>query len=97
MIGLGSIFYFVGLARLPVSVAVGASNAYIAVTVLLSILIVHDLLPLPSSPRGEIVVRSIHHRHEMGFFAYKLSQTSLPQLIVRYSPGTTDCTILTGM
>jgi hypothetical protein len=38
----------------------------IAVTVLLSILIAHDLLSLPSSPRGEIVVRSIHHRHDVG-------------------------------
>jgi drug/metabolite transporter (DMT)-like permease len=44
MIGLGSIFYFLGLTRLPVSVAVGASNAYIVVTVLLSVLVAHDVL-----------------------------------------------------
>jgi drug/metabolite transporter (DMT)-like permease len=44
MIGLGSIFYFLGLTRLPVSVAVGASNAYIVVTVFLSVVLAHDVL-----------------------------------------------------
>jgi drug/metabolite transporter (DMT)-like permease len=44
MIGLGAIFYFLGLTRLPVSVAVGASNAYILVTVLLSVVVAHDVL-----------------------------------------------------
>jgi drug/metabolite transporter (DMT)-like permease len=44
MIGLGSVFYFLGLTRLPVSVAVGASNAYIVITVLLSVLVAHDVL-----------------------------------------------------
>lgn len=45
MIGLGSIFYFLGLTRLPVSVAVGAANAYVVVTVLLSVFIGHAGLP----------------------------------------------------
>ncbi len=41
MIGLGSIFYFLGLTRLPVSIAVGAANGYVVVTVLLSVLVGH--------------------------------------------------------
>ncbi|MGI8825692.1 MAG: EamA family transporter [Chloroflexota bacterium] len=44
MIGLGSIFYFLGLTRLPISIAVGAANGYVVVTVLLSVLIGHAAL-----------------------------------------------------
>jgi len=44
-IGLGSIFYFLGLMRLPVSMAVGLANGYVVVTVLLSVLIGHATLP----------------------------------------------------
>ena len=36
MIGIASVFYFLGLQRLPVSVAAATSNAYIVVTVVLS-------------------------------------------------------------
>lgn len=36
MIGAGSVFYFLGLRGLPVSIAAASSNAYIVVTVLLS-------------------------------------------------------------
>jgi drug/metabolite transporter (DMT)-like permease len=36
MIGIASVFYFLGLQRLPVSVAAATSNASIVVTVLLS-------------------------------------------------------------
>lgn len=45
MIGLGSIFYFLGLTRLPVSIAVGAANGYVVITVLLAVLIGHAALP----------------------------------------------------
>lgn len=45
MIGLGSIFYFLGLMRLPVSIAVGLANGYVVVTILLSVLIGHATLP----------------------------------------------------
>ncbi len=47
MIGLGSIFYFLGLQRLPVSVAAAASNAYMVVTVLLSVVVLHEVLAWP--------------------------------------------------
>lgn len=39
MVGVGAIVYFQGLTRLPVSIAVGAANGYVVVTVLLSVLI----------------------------------------------------------
>lgn len=45
MIGLGSIAYFLGLQQLPVSVAAAVSNAYMVVTVLLSIVVLHEVLP----------------------------------------------------
>jgi len=45
MIGLGSIFYFLGLMRLPVSITVGVANGYVVVTILLSVLIGHAALP----------------------------------------------------
>ncbi len=44
MIGLGSIFYFLGLTRLPVSIAVGAANGYVVITVLLAVLVGHAAL-----------------------------------------------------
>jgi uncharacterized membrane protein len=47
MIGLGSIFYFLGLERLPVSIAAAASNGYVVVTVLLSALLLHEALAWP--------------------------------------------------
>jgi|SRR5579884_523248 len=47
MLGLGSIFYFLGLQRLPVSVAAAGSNAYMVVTVLLSIVVLHEVLARP--------------------------------------------------
>ena len=47
MIGLGSIAYFVGLTRLPVSVAATVGDTYIVVTVLLSFLFLHDTITLP--------------------------------------------------
>jgi drug/metabolite transporter (DMT)-like permease len=45
MIGLGSICYFLGLTRLPVSIAVGAANGYVVITILLGVLIGHEGLP----------------------------------------------------
>jgi drug/metabolite transporter (DMT)-like permease len=45
MIGLGSICYFLGLTRLPVSIAVGAANGYVVVTILLGVLIGHEGFP----------------------------------------------------
>ena len=47
MIGLGSIFYFLGLERLPVSIAAAASNGYMVATVLLSVLLQHEALGWP--------------------------------------------------
>ncbi|MGH2449522.1 MAG: EamA family transporter [Chloroflexota bacterium] len=44
LIGAGSVFYFVGLQKLPVSVAVTVANAYILVTVALSLFFLHDRL-----------------------------------------------------
>lgn len=44
MIGLGSVFYFLGLRHLPVSVAAAISNAYVVVTILLSVLFLHQRL-----------------------------------------------------
>ncbi len=45
MIGLASICYFLGLTRLPVSIAVGAGNGYVVVTILLAVFIGHEGLP----------------------------------------------------
>jgi bacterial/archaeal transporter family protein len=47
MIGAGSIFYFLGLQGLPVSVAAATSNAYMVVTILLSTLVLHEVLAWP--------------------------------------------------
>lgn len=47
MIGIGSIFYFFGLSKLPVSVAATAANAYVVITVLLSIIVLHDTMTIP--------------------------------------------------
>jgi drug/metabolite transporter (DMT)-like permease len=44
MVGTASVFYFLGLRGLPVSVAAASSNAYIVITVLLSTLVLHQLL-----------------------------------------------------
>ena len=44
MIGTASVFYFLGLRGLPVSVAAASSNAYIVITVLLSTLLLHQPL-----------------------------------------------------
>ena len=44
MVGTASLFYFLGLRGLPVSVAAASSNAYIVITVLLSTLVLHQLL-----------------------------------------------------
>lgn len=46
LIGGGSVFFFLGLRRLPVAVAATVANAYILVTVLLSVLFLHDHLTL---------------------------------------------------
>jgi drug/metabolite transporter (DMT)-like permease len=59
MIGAASVFYFLGLRGLPVSVASAASNASVVVTVVLSAIFLHQ--PLwpgpgrgagPDAPRG---------------------------------------------
>jgi uncharacterized membrane protein len=47
MIGVGSIFYFLGLQGLPVSAAAAMSNAYMVVTILLSTLVLHEVLAWP--------------------------------------------------
>lgn len=49
MIGVGSIFYFLGLTKLPVSVAATIANGYIVITVVLSILVLHDSMTLPKA------------------------------------------------
>jgi drug/metabolite transporter (DMT)-like permease len=47
MIGVGSIFYFLGLQGLPLSIAAATSNAYMVVTILLSTLVLHEVLAWP--------------------------------------------------
>jgi drug/metabolite transporter (DMT)-like permease len=54
MIGIASVFYFLGLAGLPVSVAAASSNAYIVVTVLLSTIFPRQ--PLTRDRGGAIVL-----------------------------------------
>jgi drug/metabolite transporter (DMT)-like permease len=54
MIGIASVFYFLGLAGLPVSVAAASSNAYIIVTVLLSTIFLRQ--PLTRDRGGAIVL-----------------------------------------
>jgi drug/metabolite transporter (DMT)-like permease len=44
MIGTASVFYFLGLRGLPVSVAAASSNAYVIVTVVLSAIFLHQPL-----------------------------------------------------
>jgi drug/metabolite transporter (DMT)-like permease len=44
MIGAASVFYFLGLRGLPVSIASAASNASVVVTVMLSAIFLHQLL-----------------------------------------------------
>ena len=47
MVGVASIFYFLGLQGLPVSIAAATSNAYMVVTILLSTLVLHEVLAWP--------------------------------------------------
>ncbi|MDQ2744290.1 MAG: EamA family transporter [Chloroflexota bacterium] len=47
LIGIGTIFYFYGLAKLPVSVAATIANAYVLVTIALAIIVLHDQMTLP--------------------------------------------------
>jgi len=54
MVGLASVFYFLGLRGLPVSVAAAASNVYIVITVLLSTLLLHQ--PLTKARGGAVAV-----------------------------------------
>jgi hypothetical protein len=42
MVGLASLFYFLGLRSLPVSVAAATANSYIVITVLLSTFVLHQ-------------------------------------------------------
>jgi uncharacterized membrane protein len=54
MVGAASVFYFLGLRSLPVSVAAAASNSYIVITVLLSTLVLHQ--PMTKVRGGAIVL-----------------------------------------
>jgi transporter family protein len=54
MIGVASIFYFLGLRGLPVSIAAASSNAYMVVTVLLSTIVLRQ--PLTRSRGGAIAL-----------------------------------------
>jgi drug/metabolite transporter (DMT)-like permease len=54
MVGLASLFYFLGLRSLPVSVAAAASNSYIVITVLLSTLFLHQ--PMTKMRSGAIAL-----------------------------------------
>jgi drug/metabolite transporter (DMT)-like permease len=56
MIGIASVFYFLGLAGLPVSVAAASSNAYIIVTVLLSTIFLRQPL---TRDRGRAIVLTL--------------------------------------
>lgn len=47
LIGVGAVFYFLGLVRLPVSVAATVANTYVVVTLVLSIFLLHDSLNWP--------------------------------------------------
>lgn len=47
MMGIGSVAYFLGLRHLPVSVAATLSVTYIVITVILSMLFLHDTVTLP--------------------------------------------------
>lgn len=57
MIGIASIFYFLGLQNLPVTVAAASSNAYIVVTVALSTIVFHQ--PLTPARSGAIALTLI--------------------------------------
>jgi drug/metabolite transporter (DMT)-like permease len=48
MIGVASIFYFLGLQGLPLSIAAATSNAYMVVTILLATLVLHEVLVWPT-------------------------------------------------
>lgn len=54
MIGTASVFYFLGLRGLPVSVAAASSNAYVVVTVGLSTIFLHQ--PLSRARRGAMAL-----------------------------------------
>jgi drug/metabolite transporter (DMT)-like permease len=47
VIGVASIFYFLGLQGLPLSVAAATSNAYMVVAILLATLVLHEVLAWP--------------------------------------------------
>ena len=49
MIGVASVFYFLGLRGLPVSVDAAFANSSMVVTVLLSIVVLHQTLTLTRS------------------------------------------------
>lgn len=54
MIGVASVFYFLGLRGLPVSIAAASSNAYIVVTVLLSTIVLRQ--PLTQARGGAMAL-----------------------------------------
>jgi drug/metabolite transporter (DMT)-like permease len=54
MVGAASVCYFLGLRRLPVSVAAASSNSYIVITVLLSTLLLHQ--PMTKARGGAIAL-----------------------------------------
>jgi drug/metabolite transporter (DMT)-like permease len=54
MVGAASVFYFLALRSLPVSVAAAASNSYIVITVLLSTLVLHQ--PITTARGGAIIL-----------------------------------------
>ena len=54
MIGVASVFYFLGLRGLPVSIAAASSNAYIVVTVLLSTIVLRQ--PLTRARSGAMAL-----------------------------------------
>lgn len=47
LIGVGALFYFLGLVKLPVSVAATVANTYVLITVVLSMLFLNDTMTLP--------------------------------------------------
>jgi drug/metabolite transporter (DMT)-like permease len=54
MIGFASVFYFLGLQNLPVSIAAASSNAYVVVTVVLSTIFMRQ--PLTRARGGAVVL-----------------------------------------
>lgn len=54
MIGVASVFYFLGLRSLPVSVAAAFSNSSMVITVMLSVIVLHQ--PLTRARGGAMVL-----------------------------------------